>query len=524
MIACLFVPLFPLAARLRSEPELKGEVVAIFEGNGNAARVVAATRKARRAGIAPGMTLPQARARMPGLVARGRDAECERAASEALLEVAESFSPRIEDAGEGVAYVDLEGHARLDGRRPTADGRLPVVEAGFTPALHDAVRDLARDMIRAAEKAGLPARAGVAGSKLAARVAAGLPESPTVVAEGAEAGFLAPLPLEKLAPQLEIAATLDRWGLSTIGELAKLPEGEVASRLGEIGRALHMSARGLDPQPLEPWVPPPSFTEGMDLEWPLATLEPFLFLAHAALERLIERLESRALSCTRLEVTLKLDPDGHDARAIALPAPTRDAKTLLTLVRLELEARPPGAPVAGFVFAAHPDAPRRAQLSLFGPAALSPDRLATTIARLAALLGADRVGSPRSIDGHRPERYASAGYTPPPPPKLRSPARNGRGLLSVRVLRPPVSLEVIVDSRPSAADSRPVSIQSPPDAAPSISGSVRVASGPWSLEDGWWTEAPADRDYWDIELSDGGLYRVYRDRAGSAWFADGVYD
>ncbi len=517
MIACLFVPLFPLAARLRSEPELKGEAVAIFEGNGNAARVVASTRKARRAGIAPGMTLPQARGRMPGLVARGRDAECERAASEALLEVAESFSPRVEDAGEGVVFVDLEGHARIS---PLT---LPDTTAG---GRGEQLRELARDMIRAAEKAGLPARAGVAASKLAARVAAGLADSPTVVAEGEEAAFLAPLPLEKLAPQLEIAATLDRWGLATIGELAKLPEGEVASRLGEIGRALHMSARGIDPQPLEPWVPPPSFTEGMDLEWPLATLEPFLFLAHAALERLLARLESRALSCTRLEVTLKLDPDGHDARAIALPAPTRDAKTLLTLVRLELEARPPGAPVAGFVFSAHPDAPRRAQLSLFGPAALSPDRLATTIARLAALLGADRVGSPRLVDGHRPERYASTGYAPPPPPKLRSPAKNGRGLLSVRVLRPPVALEVIVTDGPGAGGDkpRPYSIRTAPDAAPPISGSVRVASGPWSLEDGWWTEAPADRDYWDIELSDGGLYRIYRDRAGSEWFADGVYD
>ena len=55
MIACLFVPLFPLAARLRSEPELKEEAVAILEGNGNAARVIAATRGARRTGIQPGM-------------------------------------------------------------------------------------------------------------------------------------------------------------------------------------------------------------------------------------------------------------------------------------------------------------------------------------------------------------------------------------------------------------------------------------------------------------------------------------
>src|SRR6185295_10662014 len=88
VIACFFVPLFPLAARLRSEPELKEEAVAILEGNGNAARVVAATRKARRTGIEPGMSLPQARARVPKLVARGRDPECERAAQQSLLEAA----------------------------------------------------------------------------------------------------------------------------------------------------------------------------------------------------------------------------------------------------------------------------------------------------------------------------------------------------------------------------------------------------------------------------------------------------
>src|SRR5262245_49019188 len=234
------------------------------------------------------MTLPQA---------RGRDTECERAAEEALLEVAESFSPRVEDAGEGVVFVELDGHARLAHPPAVVGAALAAARlngAGASPAptpapmspIVDAARDLGRDMIRAAEKAGLPARAGIAASKLSARVAAGLPESPTVVPEGEEAHFLAPLPLEKLAPQLEIAATLDRWGLSTIGELAKLPEGEVASRLGEIGRALHMAARGIDSSPLEPWVPPASFTEGMDLEWPLASLEPVLFLAHAALERL----------------------------------------------------------------------------------------------------------------------------------------------------------------------------------------------------------------------------------------------
>jgi len=117
------------AARLRSEPELKEEAVVICEGNGSAARVAAATRKARKVGIEPGMTLPQARARLPRLIARGRDLSCERSAQQTLLEVAESFSPRVEDAGEGVAYLDLAGHAALahkaGGDEPRPYGRQP---------------------------------------------------------------------------------------------------------------------------------------------------------------------------------------------------------------------------------------------------------------------------------------------------------------------------------------------------------------------------------------------------------------
>jgi protein ImuB len=584
-LACVFVPLFPLAARLRSEPDLKGEAVVIVEGNGNAARVIAASRKARRAGIEAGMTLPQSRALLPKLTARARDVESERAAEEALLEVADGFSPRVEDGGEGVVFLDIEGIPAL-ARRGESDQRRGVrprrdqvsrsstsettrVAGAGAPRggqassrarddepLADAPEDanprassragerlLGQDLIAAVEKAGLPARAGIASSKLAARVAAGLPDSPGVVPAGEEGEFLAPLPLSRLSPQIEIAATLELWGIRSIGEFAKLPPGEVESRLGELGRRLHAAARGIDTRPLEPRLPALSFCEGMDLEWPLVSLEPFLFVGNAALERLTGRLESQGLACRRLELALKLDPDGCDARAISLPSPTREAKTLLTLVRLELEARPPGAPITGFTFTAHPDKPRRAQLSLFGPPALSPDRLAATIARLASLLGADRVGSPRAVDGHRPERFVTSPYEPPPPPEMARCSSSGRGLLAVRVLRPPVELEVIVatpphpellphhpDPLPQGGEGnglgrlRLLSLKSHPGSTPEIAGAVRVAAGPWSMEEGWWSDAPAARDYWDVELSEGGLYRIYRDRAHNAWFADGVYD
>ena len=57
-----------------------------------------------------------------------------------------------------------------------------------------------------------------------------------------------------------------------------------------------------------------------------------------------------------------------------------------------------------------------------------------------------------------------------------------------------------------------------------IEGHVRLASGPWALEEAWWGKDARERDYWDVELESGGLYRLYRDRRSDEWFADGIYD
>ena len=198
---------------------------------------------------------------------------------------------------------------------------------------------------------------------------------------------------------------------------------------------------------------------------------------------------------------------------------------MLTLSRLDLERSPPGAPIIGFTFTAYPDRPREAQLTIFGPTTPSPDKLATTLARLFALLGPHGTGSPRPVDSHVPDRFQLVDFTPPPSPgEIREPA-SGKGLLAVRVLRPAVPLEV--ESRPGSEPTTPLVVR--PAVALSehgilIQGEVRVAAGPWKLEDDWWCESPADRDYWDIELSDGGVYRIFRDRRTEDWFADGVYD
>jgi protein ImuB len=349
-----------------------------------------------------------------------------------------------------------------------------------------------------------------------------------IVPAGEEAAFLSPLPLQRLAPEVDVAETLERWGVRSVGDFARLPPSRIASRLGRLGRELHSTARGMDPRPLIPREPPPAFHEGMSLEWPLVALEPFLFVGRAALDRLCQRLESRGFACQRLELEMRLEPDGFQTRSVVLPAPTRDVKTLLTLVRLELEARPPGAPVAGFTFVAHPDRPREAQLTLYGPAALSPDKLASTLARLFALLGPDRVGSPRPVDGHRPERFTLVDFSPPPPPETRREPRAGRGLLAVRVLRPPVEIEVLTNGAPEEPEAAPVEVRAAPHTEeakrPRVEGPVKVASGPWGLEEEWWADDPAGRDYWDVEIAGRGLYRIYRERATGAWYADGIYD
>jgi len=541
-IACLFIPLFPLAARLRAEPELAGEAVAVCEGNGSAARVVGASRPARKSGVRSEMSLAQARGILPSLIARGRDVSCETSAHEALVETATGLSPKVEDAAPDTVFADVGGMERL------FEG-----DSGE--------HDMGQVAIVAAEALDLPVRVGIAGNKLAARIAARMPDSPKVVAAGQEMLFLAPLPLTHLHLDRRLMDTLRRWGVRTLGDFARLPADRTASRLGPAGASAHQAARGIDSSPLAPYHPPPTFHEGMELEWPVVTVDPLLYALRQSLERTRKRLEREDLACALLELELGLEPEGAEHRRIRLPAPTRDIDALLALTRLELESKPPRAPVVAFISITHPDRPRRGQVTLFGAPEIHPDKLAGTLAHLAARIGPERVGSPRTVDGHLPERFQTESFDPPPAPKLRQPPRQGRGLLVVRVLRPPVALEVItegdrdagylmLDARyppptpeglrvadPSIENSklktqnsellsslRLVSVASESGAAPRIQGLVRVAAGPWTLEDGWWDKQPVERDYWDVELSGGGLYRVYRDRKTGDWFADGMYD
>jgi hypothetical protein len=176
----------------------------------------------------------------------------------------------------------------------------------------------------------------------------------------------------------------------------------------------------------------------------VVTIEPLLAAVGQSLEQARRRSSARSSPAPSSASSSRLEPEAPSTAPS--DCPRRPATcALLALVRLELEAQPPRGPVVAFTCLLQPDRPRRGQLTLFGAPEIHPDRLAATLARLTARRGPDRVGSPRTVDGHRPERADSVPFDPPPPPKLRQPPRRGRGLLVVRVLRPPVPLEVIME-------------------------------------------------------------------------------
>jgi hypothetical protein len=294
------------------------------------------------------------------------------------------------------------------------------------------------------------------------------------------------------------------------------------SELGKSGWELQQTARGVDPRPFVPLQRLAVFLEKIDFEWPISDWEPFWLHVRPRLERLSAQLACKGQACRALEMTFQLDPRGEEKRSIRLRAPTHEPHTLLRLLQGQIFSHPPRAPLLGLTLLAHPDAPRQAQLSLFGPPVLSPTRVATTLAQLFTLLGAERVGTPVVQDGYRPERFVLGDFNPPPAPLLpeaslptRSPA-----LSAMRVLRPPVPVEVKLSH---AWPWEPLRVQ-PLQKHPSIAGTVHAASGPWRMEEAWWTEEGIQREYWDVELSDGGLYRLYADRQSGTWFVDGVYD
>jgi protein ImuB len=327
------------------------------------------------------------------------------------------------------------------------------------------------------------------------------------------------------AQQLAVEAlleTLRRWGIRTFGELAVLPPGDVYERLGARGVLWQRLARGEDSTPLVPWVPEDPFESALALEWPIEGLEPLSFVLGRLFDPLAERLERADRGAAILHTHLHLVNRTVHARTLQLPSPLRDAKTLRTLVLLDLETNPPAAAIDQVRVLVEPTPGRVTQWALFERAQPSPEQVSTLLARLKALMGDSHVGSPQLVDSWKPGAFEMTPFAPAAPAAPVAPvAPSAPGAATaLRRFRLPVPARVHVH------EGRPTRIVT--DRRGVTGGAVAQAAGPWRTSGEWWNDAQPgrswDRDEWDVALTDGTLYRIYVERDIGQWFLEGVVD
>lgn len=483
--AAVYLPDFFLQAVLRTEPELHRCPVILIDPQQPKAGVVQMTAAARQAGVTEGMTPTQAMARCSRLLIRHRVPAQEQVATEALLQCGWAFSPVIEETAPGVCTLDLAGLAG-------------PLDAAWAQRL---IHQLARLHLRA--QVGLAPTPDLAG--LAARCARPF----LAVQDGAS--FLAGLPIESLEPPPELLQLLHKWGIRTVGQFAALGRQPVAERLGTEGLALWERASASRLRPLRRAQPPTVFEEAMELEREVECLEPLLFVLARFVGQLAERLALTGLAAGALELRLRL-ADGTDyQRQFQIPAPTAEPAVLLRLLQTHLETVRTGQPITALWLKASPARPATHQLSLFQAAVKDPNRFHETWMRLTALLGAERVGTPRLESSHRPDAFRMQTPQWDTAPKTPSPAWAPLIGLGLRRFRPPVRATVQV------REGRPVFVSAEP-----FTGPLREARGPWRSSGQWWEPPGWQTEEWDVQTHDGRLYRLSLQPAG--WFVEGLYD
>src|SRR5215218_1971362 len=222
MVACVLIPGFELRAALRARPSLALRPAALAPVEGEEPLIGPVTAAAEAKGVKPGTRLGEALATCPELVLVEPDPAAAEQAWEQIVR-------RLEDCGFsveselGCAFFETRGLERLYGG----------VEAAMKRAL-------------AAVGSAWDPRAGAAGRRFAALAAANVarPGQVLIVADERTREFLAPLPLALLPLAEQRRRELGELGVRSVGELAGLPGGAVAERLGPDGRRAWSLARG----------------------------------------------------------------------------------------------------------------------------------------------------------------------------------------------------------------------------------------------------------------------------------------
>jgi len=290
------------------DPSLRGKPL-VVGGSSRRGVVAAASYEARTFGVRSAMPMAEALRRCPRLVVVPPRGERYAEVSRQVFDVFHVYTPLVEGLSIDEAFLDVTASRSLFG-----DGA-------------EIARKI-KDDVRAAT--GLTASAGVASSKFAAKIASDMnkPDGLTIVGEDV-AGFLAPLPIEKMwGVGPKTAPTLRRLGYTTLGDLARAAPGPLERALGAWGLAIHDLARGLDAREVVSDREAKSIGSENTYEIDLASEEEIArtLLAHAS--RVAERLTAQRLVARAVVVKIKLSDFTLLTRRMVLPAPASDTRSL----------------------------------------------------------------------------------------------------------------------------------------------------------------------------------------------------
>lgn len=510
-VACIDVPALALQLVWRREPAWRALPTVVVDEDRPQGTVLAASEAARAQRVLPGQRYASALALAPGLRAAVVPPEQLAAAQDELARRLHALSPEVtrDATSPGTFWL---GGAGLAGLYPSATAwaeaaRAVLVALGLGGVVVVGFSRFATCAVARARGHGLAVETAATDLHVFAR-------------DLDERAVARAVPLDRLDVAPALRDALARLGVLTLGQLVRLPGGGVLERFGPAAHRLYQLATGEGWDPLAPEPPPEAPDERVDLDEDELDAERLVFVAKAALDRLLVRLadKRRALTALYVELTLRIygrAAAGHHERRVDCIKPaaaTLDGRALLGLVRLRLEHQPPAAGVVAIRVWADDVAATREQLALFAAKPRRDLRAAdTALARLRAELGDDAVVRAVIRPGHLPE--ARFGWERLDAVVAPHPRRDRPRLLVRRVL-----------ARPLLLPPQPPSVRDDGWVLSGLAhGSVTRIVGPYILSGGWW-QSEIHREYHFAETRRGDCLWLYYDRARRRWFQHGAVE
>jgi protein ImuB len=329
MIVCVQIPRFALAVAAGGRDVLTAGPVALAPEPGREHFIGEVSAAAEAYGLRAGLRLGEALARCPTLRLVAPDPAGVADAWEAHVRALEGIGAGVEPGAPGTAWF--------------ASGGLRALHGGTLDGVLAAARRALRGAHRTAP--GAPVRLGAAPSRFAAFAAAGRARArrPEIapLASAALAAYLAPQPVSLLLARPEVAAlpdALERFGIGTLGALAKLPRAALADRFGPAGPLARDLAQGKDAA-LVPRVPEEALEERLELPESASGTQLQRGL-ELLIDRLLARRERRGRALRAVVLSAQLVEGGTWRARVTFREPLADPRRMRLVLGQRLAELP----------------------------------------------------------------------------------------------------------------------------------------------------------------------------------------